>query len=303
MHLRKSGFLALAAVAQSIHAFRDTSPFFFFSNHQFETSSQQIQSAASILDDVSEKLLSCPSDYYLIVSQPGVHALDYSSQRSAPQLRSRLLKKSREIRSSYMISEVVGEIDTTSLQSRLESKCGAKTITIDGASETIPSSYSQRPQIINITFPKLPVDVTRANQLVENDALLAMVIHSIESSNYTVVYTTTPRGSEPIEDATSYEHEMDPNQFQHPIQSKLKRDFHSHTGRDTRDDGGHNSTDKRALFEKYQFLSPGIFMGLMATIILGSILYAGLSALGSLKISYSSFDKENGPAAAAKKQQ
>lgn len=44
-------------------------------------------------------------------------------------------------------------------------------------------------------------------------------------------------------------------------------------------------------------------MGLMVAIVLISLLYVGLSALGSLTVSYASFSKENGPAAAAKKQQ
>ena len=44
-------------------------------------------------------------------------------------------------------------------------------------------------------------------------------------------------------------------------------------------------------------------MGLMVAIVLISILYVGLSALGSLNVSYAAFSKENGPAAVAKKQQ
>ena len=78
-----------------------------------------------------------------------------------------------------------------------------------------------------------------------------------------------------------------------------------------------NSTNKAPLFEKYQFFTPGkrsvhkccdrcltcnsgIFTGLIALIILLSILTVGLKALASLEVSYGAFDKENGPAAQRK---
>lgn len=41
-------------------------------------------------------------------------------------------------------------------------------------------------------------------------------------------------------------------------------------------------------------------MGLIATVIMLSILYVGLQALSSLEVSYGAFDKEMGPAAQKK---
>jgi len=65
-----------------------------------------------------------------------------------------------------------------------------------------------------------------------------------------------------------------------------------------------NDTEKddRPLFEKYQFFTPGLFMGLLVVFILLAILSVGLSALGSLQVSYGAFDKEMGPAAQKKQQ-
>jgi len=57
-----------------------------------------------------------------------------------------------------------------------------------------------------------------------------------------------------------------------------------------------------SLFERYQFFTPGIFMGFVAGFIMLSILYVGLSALSSLEVSYGAFDKEMGPAAQKKQQ-
>ena len=46
----------------------------------------------------------------------------------------------------------------------------------------------------------------------------------------------------------------------------------------------------------------GLFMGLLVGFILISILSVGLSAIGSLQVSYGAFDKEMGPAAQKKQQ-
>ena len=43
-------------------------------------------------------------------------------------------------------------------------------------------------------------------------------------------------------------------------------------------------------------------MGLLAGLILVSILYVGISAVASLQVTYSAFDREMGPAAQKKQQ-
>lgn len=76
----------------------------------------------------------------------------------------------------------------------------------------------------------------------------------------------------------------------------LKRDFR------VRADNSTNAPDTRPLFEKYQYFTPGIFMGLVVGILLLSILYVGLNAVSSLQVSYGAFDKEMGPSAQKKQQ-
>ncbi len=63
-----------------------------------------------------------------------------------------------------------------------------------------------------------------------------------------------------------------------------------------------NASDNAPLFEKYQFFTPGIFMGFVALFVMLSVLYMGLTALSSLQVSYGAFDKEMGPAAHKKPQ-
>jgi hypothetical protein len=61
-------------------------------------------------------------------------------------------------------------------------------------------------------------------------------------------------------------------------------------------------SDQRPLFEQYQFFNPGLFMGLLVGLILVAILSVGISAIGSLRVSYAAFEKEMGPAAQKKAQ-
>ena len=55
------------------------------------------------------------------------------------------------------------------------------------------------------------------------------------------------------------------------------------------------------LFERYQFFTPGLFMGLGVTLLLLAILSVGIRAISSLQVSYAAFEKESGPG--VKKQQ
>lgn len=72
------------------------------------------------------------------------------------------------------------------------------------------------------------------------------------------------------------------------------------SGRVVGERAGNKTVDHRGLFDKYQFFTPGIFMGLIALIVMFSILGVGLKALSSLEVSYGAFEKDMGPAAQKK---
>lgn len=106
--------------------------------------------------------------------------------------------------------------------------------------------------------------------------------------DYTVIYFSSPHSS------AVYESEYVESAA---IQMELKRQ----TGDIVEPRAAGNASDRSApLFVKYQFFTPGIFMGIVALIIMLSLLYVGLSAVASLEVSYGAFDKENGPAAQKK---
>jgi hypothetical protein len=97
------------------------------------SASAQLKSATSLLDDLSTTLSTCPSDYYVIASQPGVHATDFSARASAPRLAAKLTGQDEAIRSATIINEVAGVLETKQIRNILESGCGAQTMVIDAS--------------------------------------------------------------------------------------------------------------------------------------------------------------------------
>lgn len=97
------------------------------------SSTSQIRSASSLNDDLGSSLSSCPSDFYVLISQPGVHAVDYSKRASSPLLREKVLGNEESTGSSFVVNEVLGEVDATRLQDTLEKKCGAQTTELDAS--------------------------------------------------------------------------------------------------------------------------------------------------------------------------
>jgi hypothetical protein len=114
------------------------------------------------------------------------------------------------------------------------------------------------------------------------------------SQDYTVIYITTPQTEAQAKESLKqeqYTYEMETS-FPDTMQMELKRDLSSHAKRANSTEGG--------LFEKYQYFTPGIFMGFAAIIPLFLILLVGIRALTSLEVSYFAFSKEMGPNAQKK---
>ena len=64
------------------------------------------------------------------MSQPGVTAADYHDPHAFPLLRRWLSGDEKRIRSSFAVTDVLGEIDTGALKESLEGTCGAKARTL-----------------------------------------------------------------------------------------------------------------------------------------------------------------------------
>ncbi|PGH27870.1 hypothetical protein AJ80_00420 [Polytolypa hystricis UAMH7299] len=302
--------VVLSSIATtSVSAFKDTSPFFLFSTSNFLPFNHHLTSSSSVQSYLSSTLPACPSDIYILVSQPGVHASDYITRKSAPRLRERVLRKDSAVVSVAAVGEVAsGVVDADEVRALLEEKCGAETVVVDVEASSIPKSFEKQPTVVRVDFASLPADKSRAQQLVDNDAFLGTIIDLLPSSkDYTVIYTTSPRDSFPETSDEYLPYDMDSDAYQNPVRVDMKRDVSDATVRaddddDGKDEGGEKQRNNLPLFEKYQFLSPGIFMGLIAGLLFILILYFGISALGSLKVSYAAFEKDTAPNAAKKQQ-
>jgi hypothetical protein len=185
-----------------------------------------------------------------------------------------------------------------------------------------------KPRVVRIDFPTLPLNDERASAsrvngrssqffvpqvlIFVSDLFLANLINILPSPNYTVIYTTTPPSAKHhLHDEVPSTYHMDTS-MSPLVHMEMKRDNSK---------GGRNSANNVTLvdgplFEKYQYFTPGmtawtwlyvtsanftgIFMALFVGIILLMILYVGISALGSLEVSYAAFDKDMGPAAQKK---
>ena len=77
--------------------------------------------------------------------------------------------------------------------------------------------------------------------------------------------------------------------FGNGVQMELKRDTTAHYKR------ANSTSNEGGLFERYQYFTPGLFMGFAAIIPLFLILLVGVRALTSLEVSYFAFSKEMGP--------
>jgi len=160
---------------------------------------------------------------------------------------------------------------------------------------------SGKKPVIVLDYSRLKVDELskireeRDQQLRNNDARVDRLLSTlVQGKDYTVVYTSTPvNATISMENREDFSYQAE---FMDPAHMDLKRDL------DIRLPGKVVQTDERPLFEKYQFLTPGLFMGLLVGLVMLSILGVGLNAIASLKVSYGAFDKEMGPAAQRKQQ-
>jgi hypothetical protein len=88
-----------------------------------------LRSAANVLEITKEFLHSCPSDVYVIVSQPNLNIVDVSSSSALPHLQQAL--SSDAVKTRLTIPEVIGELNPETLQDYLLSRCNAAVVNTD----------------------------------------------------------------------------------------------------------------------------------------------------------------------------
>ncbi|EFX05738.1 hypothetical protein CMQ_3807 [Grosmannia clavigera kw1407] len=283
--MRSSIFASLLA-AGSAHAFSDSSPFLLFSTAKFPSAHQpsQLQTSSSVLSAAKDILSLCPTTNYLLVSQANAHASDLDGPEECGVHRIRSAVTSDAVQGRYTVAEVVnaavGNMSFDSFSDHIKKSCLGK-----GAREAIIRQLSLTP------LPTSRRCKDRVETMDDNDYALGNILQEkLPSGDYTVLFFSTPHESRP--------YEVD---FENPSQIQLSkriaepaRAVHRRAAADA------NWPKDAALFDKYQFFTPGIFMGLSTFFVLLSILYVGLAALSSLEVSYGAFDKDISPTAQKK---
>lgn len=289
------GALALSALPCSL-AFKNTSPFFVFSTLPYELSDASVASSEDVMRETIRAIEDCRAHTYILVRQDGISTEDLRDTRTTPRLAHYLSGQREDIKSTKVVSEVYGELDFNSdfLEQHLETRCGTEQpLKIDWQNGEIPKASGSSKRIIEVTFPE-PAAASRAATFERNDSILDDIITtSVGSQDYTVIYMTSPpsREQEPASEKAQQTYQME-TPFDEAVHMELKRDVGAHAKRAEEKKGG--------LFERYQFFTPGIFMGFVAVVPLFLVLYVGGTALAGLEVSYFAFSKEMGPAGRTK---
>jgi len=291
--MRLSIAATLAASASYAAAFKDTSPFVMFSDSKLpqDLNTAQLQPSSSILASAKAHLSTCPSQIYYILTQPSLLASELSAH--APHLKSAVEDKS--VQGRLAVNEVVGlkMEDAEELVRVLEKECGAVVSSGEGEGKNV---------IVSKSAAGIEGEREERSRMVEDiDSTLYPLLSGLSSGpKYTVILLSTPATNVSPAQAVVSENEnsivYEPK-FMEPLHMDLKRDIYARE----RNESG--VVDRRPLFEKYNFLSPGLFMGLLVTLLLLAILSVGIGAISSLEVSYGAFDKEMGPAAQQKNKQ
>jgi hypothetical protein len=214
----------------------------------------KISTSDAITSEVSRSLAHCPSDYYILVSQPGVTASDYLSRKTHTTLAQRLADKPHSsIRSSITVPEAIGDIDLAAWTNQLRSSCHLKTTSIDATSGSIPTTYDELRGVILVHLPA-PSTSRKQDDLAQNDALIASLLDMIPSSNYTVLYTTSPSVSI-SDEKKEYTTDFD---TQEALHTDLRRDL----GSAAKNSSGNSTLVDGPLFHRYQFFTPGMWLTL-----------------------------------------
>lgn len=73
----------------------------------------------------------CPSNVYVLVSQPDVTIEDFADKDATRHLRHRVQRKNDAVKSATIIPEVFGTLDVERIQSYLRETCRASVMDVD----------------------------------------------------------------------------------------------------------------------------------------------------------------------------
>lgn len=102
--------------------------------------SPALQTSSQLTSQLRDVLSGCPSDYYLFVAHPSVSLTDFENQDVTPYLN-QLLSTDESgtgiAKSSVVVRDVYGDVDTDALVSDLSRSCGSDVVRVNNNGEYI----------------------------------------------------------------------------------------------------------------------------------------------------------------------
>jgi len=292
MLIRSIGAALLTAGAAN--AFHISSPFLMLSTKPSTTEfkSAIVSTADKVTDAILETVGDCAQSKYFIVRQPGLALADLQSD-AASSISTWADSKKYEQR--VEIPEVIRGVPVESLVVEIARRCGAARDESRVLAEPLQVYSSEEKEVTFLTLPSL--SARDAHKRTEGLRSLYTALEKSGptlSDDHMVILVSAPPHGEPDENL----YEMD-EPYPSAMHQGLKRDIKYEPLKS----GNHSMQAGLPLFEKYQFLSPGIFMGLTISLLLFVMLWIAVSAIAGLEVSYMAFSKEMGPAAQNKGKQ
>ncbi|KAF4968866.1 hypothetical protein FSARC_3801 [Fusarium sarcochroum] len=255
-------------------------------------SNNHVQTRAQALEQVKDILTSCPTDNYVLIAQQGANAADLRQLSAMPNLHQAIARK--DIQGKFIVPEVVGEsIDADAIQDYIQTACYEKAKKVEPHFTLIKPSKDDKDNK-GWLFQEPPYRRLYVDSVAEAIKQWTLSEKWMKDS-YTVLFVGTPstqaKAASASKKVSESEKTVYESEFVESVHMDLKRDDSDGTSQA----GNKTQYDNRPLFQKYQFFTPGIFMGIITAIVLFSILGVGLRALASLEVSYGSFEKEMGP--------
>lgn len=124
------------------------------------------------------------------------------------------------------------------------------------------------------------------------DRLIGSVVEGLPTKRNMILVASTPVkrvSGEEVEGVAGGKAKTTPQQ-QQQVKNVVIEELKKRDGPGDAPDG--NPIEEGSLFERYQFFTPGLFMGYIVLVILLGIGYVGVSALAGLKVSYGAFEKD-----------
>lgn len=270
----------LASAISGASAFSNSFPFAAFASEaslDFAVNDEMMTQSSPEIAATLGSVYGCPADAYILVNQPGVHTSDL--RHDAPHLSTLLSEAESSIESSHMLYDARSVLDQIS--DSVVNHCGGKKITVDTRTGGFARYVDTTPRVISLDFDPLSTDKSvRRNQLRDNDALLYSVTTLLPSHDYIVIYTAQQADSNSGDSSGSGDSAF-------KIAGTSVREEDNDNKGDNKD-----GKDKKydSLFANYQFLSPGIWMTMVVSLLLLLVLLQAMSWIAELQVSYKAFE-------------